>query len=76
MNLGLHITRTPAGTYGFVGSIPASIYHTVPATKGDVMGGRAFRGDDGQLMAPCVPSFPTEAEARAYAHAQGATLAN
>ena len=75
-NLGVHITRFPSGRFGFVGSLPIALGGFVPATTGDVMGGRAMRDDSGALVAPKFPAFETEAEARAHAAERGVTLAN
>ena len=50
MNLGLHILKNPAGTYSYVGNVPAALCDVVPADRDDVMGGRAFTDNDGVLM--------------------------
>lgn len=71
MNLGLHILKNPTGTYTFVGSVPASLCEEVDATQSDVMGGRAYRADDGSLKTPKVPSFPSYEEARQFAREHG-----
>ncbi len=72
-NFGLHICRAPSGRFAFVGSIPAALAEEIDATKGDVLGGRAYRRPDGSLAAPRFPSFGTLAEAEEYAQARGVT---
>lgn len=70
-NLGLHVIHNPAGTYSYVGSLPVTLARIVPATQYDVMGGRAFRGDRGELCAYKFPVFNTEADAIAFAKSHG-----
>jgi hypothetical protein len=73
MNFGLHVISNPTGTFSFVGSLPLALATLVPATNADVMGQRAFRAPDGQLVAPKWPTFPTEADAVAFAARHGFT---
>jgi hypothetical protein len=65
-SLGLHIINTPSGRYTFVGSIPAHLVETVRATKADVMGGRAWRNEDGEVVTARVPTFSSYQEAMNY----------
>lgn len=57
MNLGLHIIKFPSGNFGFVGTIPNEICDIVPATKNDVLGGRAFYDSNDELVTAKPPSF-------------------
>jgi hypothetical protein len=75
-NLGCHVIKFPSGRWGYVGNVPANLGDVVPASTSDVMGGRAHRNAAGELVTIKLRSFPTEPEARAFAAAQGATLAN
>lgn len=57
-SMGLHIIKNPAGTYSFVGSIPANLCEWVPATSADVMAGRAQKNPNtGTWVAPKKPIF-------------------
>ena len=67
-NLGLHVMKNPAGTYSFVGTIPAKLGKLVPATKEDVMGGRAHKHPEtGELLTIKFPVFGSRSEAVDYA---------
>jgi hypothetical protein len=49
-----HVLRTEHQgrvLFSLVGSVPLALYDLRPATKSDVMGGRAHRAPDGTLMA-------------------------
>ena len=70
-NLGLHVIHNPAGTYSYVGSLPVTLARIVPATRSDVMGGRSFRGENGELLAYKFPVFATAADAVAFAKSNG-----
>ncbi len=70
-NLGLHVIKNPAGTFSFVGSVPAALATLVPASTADVMAGRAFSVPNGAVVAPKFPVFPTAAAAVAFAASHG-----
>ncbi len=72
-NLGLHINKNPAGTYGYVGSVPTVLAALVPADRAAVLGQRAFRDANGNVMMYKFPLFATEQEARDYAAELGCT---
>jgi len=57
MNVGLYIMDNPAGTFGFVGNVPTKICDIVPASKSDVLGGRAFYNENGDLVTAKSPTF-------------------
>ena len=57
MRVGLHIVKNPAGTYSYVGNVPAVLCSIVPASKADVMGGRAFRDEHGAIVTNKAPVF-------------------
>jgi len=65
--LGLHIIKNPAGTYSYVGNVPAVLCAIVPATKDDVMGGRAWESVDGELLTTKVKVFASREEAETAA---------
>mgnify|MGYP001579968304 CR=1 FL=1 len=66
-NLGLHIIKFPSGRYGFVGSIPTTLGTEIMASTAAVMGGRAYRNAEGEIVELKFPSFDTEAKAQAFA---------
>lgn len=70
-NLGLHILKNPAGTYGYAGSVPTVLAAVVPADRAAVLGQRAFFDADGTIMMYKFPLFATEQEARDYAAERG-----
>lgn len=70
-NLGLHVLKNPAGTYSYVGTIPTALAEIVPADTAAVMGGRAFRNEEGKAMMYKFPVFATRAEAMDFAEAKG-----
>ena len=70
-NLGLHVIHNPAGTFSYVGSIPVTLARIVPATKSDVMGGRAFKNERGELSAYKFPCFESRELAIRFAESHG-----
>ncbi len=70
-NLGVHIIKNPAGTFSFVGTLPAALATLVPATTADIMAGRAFTAPNGAVVAPKFPVFATAADAAAFAAGLG-----
>lgn len=72
-NYRLTLMKNPAGTYSFVGSVPASLFKEVKATKEDVMAGRAYKSDwpAMELVAPRARVFDTKEEAVEYANSVG-----
>ncbi len=70
-NLGLHIHKFPSGKWGYVGSVPVSLHKIVLARQSDVLGCRAWEGDDGKLYAYKSPVFDTEQGARGFAESKG-----
>ena len=71
-----HLLKMPNGRWGFVGRIPAALCDTRDATQADVMAGRSYRGQAGELLSLYTRVHDTEAEARADAGRSGVTLAN
>lgn len=63
MSFGLHIIDTPSGRYTYVGSVPPALCSIVPASKSDVMGGRAYESVDGDLVTARPLSFASYGEA-------------
>lgn len=70
-NLGLHIIKNPAGSYSYVGSIPAILGMEVPASTAAVMGQRAYRNERGDIVELRFPVFKSKADALEYANAHG-----
>jgi hypothetical protein len=68
------VIQAPTGVFIFVGSVPTILAEAVPATRADVMGGRAFRNVDDRVMTWKFPNFPTKAEAIAFAAGRGVTV--
>jgi hypothetical protein len=64
MSLGLHIIKAPSGRYVYAGSVPAALCSIVPASKSDVMGGRAYESPDGGWVTAKPLSFASYGEAR------------
>lgn len=73
--LALCVIKNPVGTFMFVGSIPADLGKEVPASTAAVLGCRAFKNEAGELVEIKFPTFPTEAEAVAFAEAKGYEVA-
>ena len=63
MGYGLHIIKAPSGRFVYVGSIPAALCTIVPASKADVMGGRAYESVDGDMVTAKPRSFDSYGEA-------------
>jgi hypothetical protein len=63
MNYGLHIIKAPSGRYVYVGAVPAALCAIVPASKADVIGGRAYESVDGDLVTARPLSFASYGEA-------------
>lgn len=74
-NLGLHVIKFPSGRFGYVGSMPTCLAMEVPATTSDVLGCRAHRGVNGELLAYKWPSFDTAEAARGFAVEHGCKVA-
>lgn len=72
--VGLHVHKNPAGTFSYVGGIPTDLMKEVPATKGDVLGCRAFRDKNGELKAHRNHCFETRESAVKYAEEKGFTV--
>ena len=68
------IIKFPTGRYGYVGSVPAKLGKEVKATKSDVMGGRAYKNAQGEIVTVKFPSFETENDARTFAASVGVEL--
>ena len=68
---GLHIIKNPAGSFSYVGSIPASLGTETPASPPDVMGGRAFKNKSGELVTLQFPVFQTRGDAILFATLHG-----
>lgn len=75
-NLGTHVLLCPSGRYTFVGSVPVELCDIRPATKSDVMGGRAYEDESGATVCARPRVFDTESAAREAAIAAGVNLAN
>ena len=67
----LHVIDCPNGRWTYVGAVPAALVELKPATKADVMGGRAFKDPQGVTVAAHVLSFATCDEALHYARERG-----
>ena len=65
------VLQLPSGRWGYAGRIPESLCDVVPATKEDVMAGRAFKRD-GKIVTLNPWTFETEREALLYADEMGA----
>ncbi len=76
MTTGCHIIKAPSGVYTFVGSVPGTLCDILPATRADIMGGRAFHGYKGDLLCASPMHFHTEQSARDFAAKQGETILN
>jgi len=61
------LAKNPAGTYSFVGSVPASLFKSVEPTKSDIMAGRFYKDENGVTKSPRVMIFETLQEAKDYA---------
>jgi hypothetical protein len=71
-NLGLHVLKTPAGTYSYVGSVPTVLAEIVPADRAAVLGNRAWIDkEQDKIMMYKFPVFATAAEAVAFAASKG-----
>ena len=63
MSFGLHIIKTPSARHVYVGSVPAALCAIVPASKADVMAGRAYANVYGDLVTAKPLSFASYGEA-------------
>lgn len=70
-NMGLHVIDNPAGTHGYVGSIPVDLLKLRKPTRSDVMGGRIVEIDGERFGWGTSKLFPTRKEAIDYAEAKG-----
>ena len=73
-NCGLHVIKNPpsaAKKYSYVGAIPKVLGYEVKANMSDVMGGRAFKNSDGDVVTIKFPSFDSVNDAHEYANARG-----
>ena len=59
------------GRWGFVGSLPRSLGEEVKATTSDVMGGRAYRNEAGEIVTTRFPTFETNIDALNHAASVG-----
>lgn len=66
MNFNIHIIKCPSGVWGFVGSLPLSF-----ALPWEAKFDSYVRSG---MMSPKFPSFPTPAEAVAYAAERGVNI--
>ncbi|MDX1532674.1 MAG: hypothetical protein R3230_00550 [Nitrosopumilaceae archaeon] len=71
--LPLVIVDHPSGRYGYVGSIPTKLCEKIPATSAALIGGRAWKEDDGKYYEWKVPTFETKQEAIDFAESNGIT---
>ena len=67
----LHVIDCPSGRWTYVGAVPLALVELRPATRADVMGGRAFKDPSGVTVAPYVPAFETRDAAIEYARSKG-----
>ena len=72
----VHIIQYPGGNFGFVGNLPRELGNIIPANTADVMAGRAFKNDDGELVTVKFPSFPNAQSAVSYANDLDVELCN
>ena len=75
-NLGVHITHNPAGTYSFVGTLPAALGDVVKADRAAIYGNRTLnqRGPENEIMMLKFPVFLTLAGAYGHAKDRGVTV--
>ena len=73
MNLGIHVIKNPAGTYSFVGTLPATLGNIVKADRAAIMGNRTLdeRAPNGDIQMIKFPVFVTRADAIIYADERG-----
>lgn len=81
MAYGLHVIKNPAGSYSYVGTLPAALGTEVPAKPADVYGGRAYRKScdhdptGWKLVTLKFPVFATREEAVSFAESKGFKVA-
>ncbi len=73
---GCHIIKCPTGVYTFVGSVPKSLCEIRPATRADIMGGRAFHGYKGDMLCAHAMSFRSAYAALIFATNKGIEIAD
>jgi len=74
-NLGVHVILNPAGTYSFVGTLPAVLGESVKATVADILAGRAeMNPHTGEAMTLKFPVFPSREAAIIYAENRGVKI--
>ena len=73
---GCHIIPTPNGGFTFVGSVPKSLCEIRPATRADIMGGRAFHGYKGDMLCAHAMSFVSAHAALTFANEKGIEIAD
>lgn len=71
--LPLVIMDFPSGRWGYVGSIPTILCKKIKATSSALLGGRAWKEDDGKFYEWKVPTFETKEEAVSFAEENGIT---
>lgn len=72
--LPLTVIEFPNGRAGYRGSVPRELCNVREATRNDVLGQRAFRGEDGELYCAHPMSFDSHREAVEYAETRGFTV--
>lgn len=73
-NLGVHIIEHKTNCWGYVGTIPAVLGEAVPATREDIMAGRAqVNPYNGVPMTLKFPLFLTAEDAVKFAAERGIT---
>lgn len=72
-NLGIHIIKNPAGTYSFVGTLPAALGNVVKADRAAIYGNRTLneRGPNNEILMIKFPVFHARAGAILHADKRG-----
>ncbi len=73
-SMGCHLIQFPSGRFGYVGSLPTVLATAVKATTSAVLGCRAYRGENGELLEWKFPTFETADEAIDFAKSKGVDL--
>jgi hypothetical protein len=73
MNYGIHVIKNPAGTYSFVGTLPADLGDVVTADRAAIYGNRTLdkRGPNNEIQMIKFPVFHSRANAILHADSRG-----
>ena len=70
----VHINKYPTGKFGYVGCIPTVLAEVVPADRPAILGNRAHRDDNGNIVMYKFPIFDTAQDARDFAVSRNVEL--